>query len=66
MNDFIKNQFEKEKKSLKSLWKIFLWLVVISWFIYGIVLLPTPAWLLGVIFILASAYVCYRIFPKKS
>jgi fatty acid desaturase len=66
MNNIIKNQLDKEKKALKGLWKTFLWLLVISWFVYGIIALLSPAWVLGLVFILASAYVGYRIFPKKK
>ena len=66
MSDFVKNQIDKEKKAAKSVWKVILWLVVIIWFLYGIVILSTPAWLLGIILIISAAYVAYRILSKES
>jgi len=62
---FIKEQLEKEKNAAK---KVFGWYVnylIFFWGLIGLVMLFSPAWILGIIFILGAWYVYSRRQPKK-
>ena len=65
MNSFFQNQIKKEKAAVGRVWRGYLRLLIIFWGVIGIILLFNPAWLVGIIFILASAYVWYRTNKPK-
>ena len=66
MEDFIEKQIKKEVDSGKKLGRLFLWCLVIFWGFMGIVMITTPAWILGIIFIFGSGYVGYRLYSSKK
>ena len=65
MNNFFQNQFKKEKAAAGRVWRGYLRLLIIFWGVIGVILLFNPAWLVGIIFILAAAYVWYRTNKAK-
>lgn len=64
MNNFFRNQIEKEKIAAKRVWGGYLKILIIFWGIIGIIILFSPAWPLGIIFIGGASYVWYRTRKK--
>ena len=60
MTNFFQNQFKKEKEAVGRVWRVYLKLLIIFWGVIGVVLFSTPAWLLGIVFVLGAIYVWYR------
>ncbi len=64
MNNFFRNQIEKEKTAAKRVWSGYLKILIIFWGIIGIIMLFSPAWLFGIIFVGGAFYVWYRTRKK--
>lgn len=60
MKQVLDKQLEKEKTAVKKIWGGYLRLLFIVWGIFGLILLLTPAWPLGLALMGASYYVYYR------
>ncbi|MDP3057364.1 MAG: hypothetical protein Q8N37_02480 [bacterium] len=61
MKNFLQKQLEKEKIATMGIGRSFLKILIIFWGIMGIVMLVSPVWPLGLVFIVASGYIYYRI-----